>query len=176
MTKRFRAHKNTSHLEVYARVKNCCLYCLVLAYFCFISWFLLVMCFCALEIFSSKKQQKQAWNCLDSLNLQYYYEWQSLSIFAKHSILDIWEGSEYTSESNIQRPCQSWKDSLNLKVNKWFLLANKKGSPLQLSYFCSFGTSAFCFLFFALFVRKLWCSCSMKLPSCGKILVESQRK
>ena len=29
----FCAHLNTSHLEVYARVKNCCLCCLVLDYF-----------------------------------------------------------------------------------------------------------------------------------------------
>ena len=57
-TKRFRAHKNTSPLEVYACVKNCCLCCLVLAYFCFVSWFLLVTCFCARKIFSSKKINK----------------------------------------------------------------------------------------------------------------------
>ena len=56
LTKRFRAHKNMSHLEVYARVKNCCLFSLVLAYFCFVTWFLLVTCFCAREIFSSKKK------------------------------------------------------------------------------------------------------------------------
>ena len=49
--KRFRAHKNTLHLEVYTRVKNCCLYCLVLASFCFVSWFSLVTCFCPREIF-----------------------------------------------------------------------------------------------------------------------------
>ena len=50
-TKRFRAHKNTSQLEVYTRVKNCFLSCLVLTYFCFVNWFSLVMCFCALKIF-----------------------------------------------------------------------------------------------------------------------------
>ena len=52
----------------FARVKNCCLCCLVLAYFCFVSWFSLVKS-CAREIFSSKKKQKkkQAWNCPDSL-------------------------------------------------------------------------------------------------------------
>ena len=55
LTKRFRVHKNTSHLEVYARVKNCYLCCLVLAYFCFVSLFSLVTCFCTREIFSSKK-------------------------------------------------------------------------------------------------------------------------
>ena len=59
LRKRFRAHKNKSHLEVYARMKNCCLCCLVLAYFCFVSWFLLVTCFCAREIFSSKKKKKK---------------------------------------------------------------------------------------------------------------------
>ena len=37
-------------------------------------------CFCAPEIFSSKKKiiekkKRQAWNCLDSLNLQYYLLW-----------------------------------------------------------------------------------------------------
>ena len=37
LRKRFLAHKNTSHLKVYAHVKNCCLCCLVLAYFCFVS-------------------------------------------------------------------------------------------------------------------------------------------
>ena len=47
LRKRFREHKNTTHLEVYVRVKNCCLCCLMLAYFCFVSWFLLVACFCA---------------------------------------------------------------------------------------------------------------------------------
>ena len=71
LTKRFRAHKNTSHLEVYARVKNCCLCCLILAYFCFVSWFLLVTCFCTRETFSSKKN-KQAWKRLDNLNIQHY--------------------------------------------------------------------------------------------------------
>ena len=55
LTKRFLVHKNTSHLEAYARVKNCCLCCLALVYFCFVSWFLLVTCFCVREIFSSKK-------------------------------------------------------------------------------------------------------------------------
>ena len=59
-------------LEVYAHVKNCCLYYLVLAYFSFVSWFSLVTCFCAREIFSSKKG-KQAWNCLDNLILLYYW-------------------------------------------------------------------------------------------------------
>ena len=48
-------YKNTSHLGVYARVKNCCLCCSVLAYFCFVSWFLLVTCFCECKIFSSNK-------------------------------------------------------------------------------------------------------------------------
>ena len=53
LRKRFCAHKNTSHLEVYPRVKNCCLCCVLFAGFCFVSWFLLVTCFCAREIFSS---------------------------------------------------------------------------------------------------------------------------
>ena len=39
----------------FAHVKNCCLCCLVLASFCFVSWFLLGSCFCEHEIFSSKK-------------------------------------------------------------------------------------------------------------------------
>ena len=72
LTKRFRAHKNTSHLEVHARVKNCCLCCLVLAYFCFVYWFILVTCFCVPKIFSSEKN-KQTWYCLDNLNLLYYW-------------------------------------------------------------------------------------------------------
>ena len=45
LMKRFRAHKNTSHLKVYERVKNCCLCSLVSIYFCFVNWFLLVTCF-----------------------------------------------------------------------------------------------------------------------------------
>ena len=36
-------------LEVFVRAKNCCLYCLVFACFCFVSWFLLVTCFCAIN-------------------------------------------------------------------------------------------------------------------------------
>ena len=72
MTKRFRTHKNTSRLEVYACLKNCCLCCLVLASFCFLGWFLPVTCFCDREIFSSKKNNKQAWNCLNNPNIQYY--------------------------------------------------------------------------------------------------------
>ena len=56
LRKRFCAHKNTSHLEVYPRVKNCCLCCILFAGFCFVSWFSLVTCFCAREIFSSKKK------------------------------------------------------------------------------------------------------------------------
>ena len=76
LTKRFPVHKNTSHLEVYARVKRCCFCCLVLAYFCFVSWFSLVTCFCAREIFSLKKKKKKkkglkSWNGLDNLNIQY---------------------------------------------------------------------------------------------------------
>ena len=56
----------------FARVKNCCLCCLMLPYFCFVSWFSFVTCFCARKIFSSKKN-KQDWNCPDSLNTQYYW-------------------------------------------------------------------------------------------------------
>ena len=33
----FHKHKSTTQLEVYAHMKNCCLCCLVLAYFCFVS-------------------------------------------------------------------------------------------------------------------------------------------
>ena len=33
-----------------------------------------VTCFCACKIFSSKKN-KQAWNCLDNFNMQYYLHW-----------------------------------------------------------------------------------------------------
>ena len=43
-------------LEVFAHVKNCSLCCLVFDYFCFVSWFLLVTCFCAFKIFSLKKK------------------------------------------------------------------------------------------------------------------------
>ena len=63
--KRFHIHKNMSHLEVYAHMKNCCLYCLVLAYFCFVSWFLLVVCFCACKIFSLKKKNNKKINRLE---------------------------------------------------------------------------------------------------------------
>ena len=70
--KDFACTKTRHTLEVYAHVKNCCLYYLVLAYFSFVSWFSLVTCFCAREIFSSKKG-KQAWNCLDNLILLYYW-------------------------------------------------------------------------------------------------------
>ena len=42
-------------LEVFAHAKNCCLSCLMLAYFCFVGSFLLVFayltCLCAREIF-----------------------------------------------------------------------------------------------------------------------------
>ena len=44
-------------LEVFVLPKNGCLCCLVLAYFCFVSWFSLVTCFCAREIFSLKKRK-----------------------------------------------------------------------------------------------------------------------
>ena len=46
-------------LEVIVHAENGCLYCLVFACFCFISWFLLVTCFCAFKIFSGKKKNKQ---------------------------------------------------------------------------------------------------------------------
>ena len=46
-----RAQKDITPIS-FARVKNCCLCSLVLAYFCFVSWFLLVTYFCACEIFS----------------------------------------------------------------------------------------------------------------------------
>ena len=78
LTKRFRTHKNMSQIKVYVRVENCCFCCLVLTCFCFVSWFLLVTCFCARKIFSSKKN-KQAWNCLDNHNLLYYCNWPCLS-------------------------------------------------------------------------------------------------
>ena len=68
--KDFASTKTHHILEVYARVKKLLSFCLVLAYFCFVSWFLLVQCFCAREIFSSKKN-KQAWNCHDNLILLY---------------------------------------------------------------------------------------------------------
>ena len=45
-------------LEVFVRAKNCCLYCLVFACFCFVSSFLLVTCFCALKIFSQKRNKQ----------------------------------------------------------------------------------------------------------------------
>ena len=38
--------------------KNCCLCCLVLAYFCLVRWFSLVTCFCPREIFSLKKRNR----------------------------------------------------------------------------------------------------------------------
>ena len=59
LAKRFRAHKITPHLEVYVRVKSYCLCCLVLVYFCFVSWFLLVAGFCGRKIFLSKKKKNR---------------------------------------------------------------------------------------------------------------------
>ena len=44
-------------------VKSCCFCCLVFAYFCFVSWFLLVVCFAKIFL-------KKIWVCLD--NLIYY--------------------------------------------------------------------------------------------------------
>ena len=35
--------------------ENCCFCCLVFAYFCFVSWFLLVLYFCVAKIFLKKK-------------------------------------------------------------------------------------------------------------------------
>ena len=100
LTKIFRAHKNMSHLEVYAGVQNCCLCCLVLAYLCFVSWFLLMMCFCAREMFSSKKKlkkkdnnkkNKQTWNSLDNLILLYYCSQAktSTTILPSHKVFRI---------------------------------------------------------------------------------------
>ena len=57
--KDFACTKTRHTLEVYTRVKNCCLCCLVLPYFCFVSWFLLVTCFCARKIFSCKKKKNR---------------------------------------------------------------------------------------------------------------------
>ena len=97
------ARTKTRHtLEVYARMKNCCLRCLVLACFCFVSWFLLVMCFCAREIFLSKKKKKkknrQAWNCLDNVIILYYWgvplsiHLSRIYLYARIFIFDhLWE-------------------------------------------------------------------------------------
>ena len=41
-----------SLLEVFVRAKKCCLCVFLFAKFCFVSWLLLVTCFCALKIFS----------------------------------------------------------------------------------------------------------------------------
>ena len=46
-------------LEVFACTKNCCLYCLVFAFF------VLLVGFCLWRVF--RKKNKQAWNCPDSL-------------------------------------------------------------------------------------------------------------
>ena len=42
-------------LEVFVHAKNCCLYCLVFACFCVVSWFLLVGVFVRLKFFHKKK-------------------------------------------------------------------------------------------------------------------------
>ena len=55
--------------EAFVRTKNCCPCCFLFAYFCFVSWFLLVTCIFTLKNFSWKKN-KQAWNCPG--NLIYY--------------------------------------------------------------------------------------------------------
>ena len=71
--KRFRTHEDMSHLEVYARMKNCCLCCLMLAYICFVSWFLLVRCeiFCARKISSSRKKKKNRFGIVLITSLYY---------------------------------------------------------------------------------------------------------
>ena len=38
--------------EVFMRTKNCCVCCFSFAYFCFVNWVLLVICFYTLKIFS----------------------------------------------------------------------------------------------------------------------------
>ena len=100
LTKRSCARKSASHLEVYSRVKNRCLSCLVLAYFCFVSWFLLATCFCAREVFSSNKKKeaglKLSWKTYFAILLActpielpvenlfvctYFYLWLSVRIF-----------------------------------------------------------------------------------------------
>ena len=55
--------------EAFVHAKNCCSCCFLFAYFCFVSWFLLVTCIFTLKNFSWKKN-KQAWNCPG--NLIYY--------------------------------------------------------------------------------------------------------
>ena len=72
LTKRFRMHM----LEVYAGMKNCYLCCLVLAYFCLVSSFLLVTCFCAHEIFLSEEISRLEIVMITSFyytTLLYYY-------------------------------------------------------------------------------------------------------
>ena len=52
-------------LEVFACAKNCCLYCLVFAFFVLLVGFCLWRVFARLNFF--RKKNKQGWNCPDSL-------------------------------------------------------------------------------------------------------------
>ena len=98
LMKRFRAHKNTSHLEVYARVKNCCLCCLVLAYFCFVSSFSLVTCFCVREIFSSKKKKIIIINKINRIEIL-----QIVSIYNTTPIGDAQNKKNFFLQNNKSR-------------------------------------------------------------------------
>ena len=49
-----------------------CFCCFLVAYFCFDSFFLLVSVFVRVKSFCKNKLNKQAENCLDSLNYLYY--------------------------------------------------------------------------------------------------------
>ena len=62
---------NFQPLRTFCLHEKCCLCCLVFAQFCFVSWFLLASVFLRSKLFR-KKNNKQAWNCLDNLVLLYY--------------------------------------------------------------------------------------------------------
>ena len=57
-------NKRLSPSYTFVRAKNCCLCCLVLVYFCFVSWFLLVSVF--VRAISFCKKNTLAYNCPDN--------------------------------------------------------------------------------------------------------------
>ena len=94
-------------LEVFAKI--CCLCCLVFAYFCFVSWFLLMTCVCRLKFFSYKEINRLEIVLITSFTIL-------LSVHCRTQLYSLNEVFEsILSKNNV---CISCKDTLNLSQKK----------------------------------------------------------
>ena len=136
LRKKFRAHKNTSHLEVYARLKNCCLCCLALAFF-----LVLLVDFCLWHVFVRAKffpQKKKKKNRLEIVRIASIY---NTTIITRNGKI-VWKQGPYCWYFCLNLKYLGWPCRAYIKTAKngnfWEELLSEKDFEAVVAIFCCY--------------------------------------